>query len=361
MQNPTVEQLKSLKHERAGGSPDAQWLVSTRETLMMQIGNTVGGNERRTGLRAFADAARIFFPQNLAKAMAVPLAVMLLVVGAGAGSTAVVAAAHDTLPGHFLYDVKLAAESLSLRFAGKTERTERRVEIAGRRLNEMARLTSSPDYDFEKEAKLERVAALFSDEMNAIRKELSDLQDEKDASEAISVALRVEAKADEYQTIFKHGLFTGRPSFRIALLNLDQVSVKALEILVEKQSQASDVLPEAQLSSAVGRKIDTFAAHVATTQDRLTQGVGAPSQLLTVKAQAAVDEAKQLLSQGDFRAAVKKVSEGADLVTEAENADKLAPAEAGEADAVPTDSATGTDEIPDASASSTEPAVSDRP
>lgn len=349
MQSPIVEQLKSLKHERAGGSPDARWLVSTKETLMMQIGNTVGA-ERRTGFRAFVESLRVFFPENLAKAMAVPMAVLLLVIGTGAGSTAIVAAAHDTLPGHLLYNVKLAAESFNLRLASKSDRTERRVEIAGRRLNEMARLSSSAEVD--KDGKIERVAALFSDEMNAIRKDLADLQDEKDADEAIRIALRVEAKADEYQTIFKHGLFTGRPSFRMALLNLDQVSVKALEILVEKQSLASNVLPEAQLSSAVGRKIDTFAAHVAATQGGLMGGAASPSQLLTVKAQEAVDEAKQLLSQGDFLAAMRKVSEGADLVTEAETADKNPQAE-------PTPSATGTEEVPDA-ASSTEP-VSSKP
>jgi hypothetical protein len=341
MSNLIVEQLKSLKHERAGGSPDAQWLVSTKETLMMQIGNTVGA-ERRTGLRAFAESLRIFFPENLAKAMAVPMAVFALVVGAGFGSGAVVAAAHDTLPGHPLYDVKLAAEALNLKFAGKSERTERRVEVAGRRLNEMARLSSSPD--LHKEEKIERVAGLFSDEMNAIRKELTDLQEDEDAEEAVRIALRVEAKADEYHKIFRHGLFTGRPSFRMALLNLDQVSVKALEILVEKQSLASNVLPEAQLSASVGRKIDAFAVHVATTRDALLGGTASPSQLLTVKAQEAVDEAKSLLEQGDFRAAMRKVSEGADLVTEAETADR-------NPDVAPTDSATGTD----ASGSSTDP------
>lgn len=348
MRNPIVEQLTSLKHERAGGSPDAQWLVVTKETLMMQIGNTVGA-ERRTGFRAFAESMRVFFPENIAKAMAIPMAVLLLVVGTGAGSTAIVAAAHDTLPGHLLYNVKLAAESLNLKMSAKSERTERRVEIAGRRLNEMARLSSSPDLD--KEAKIERVADLFSDEMNAIRKDLSDLEDEEDADEAIRIASRVEAKADEYQAIFKHGLFVGRPSFRMALLNLDQVSVKALEILVEKQSLASNVLPEAQLTSAVGRKIDTFAAHVATTQGGLTSGAASPSQLLTVKAQEAVDEAKALLEQGDFRAAVRKVSEGADLVTEAENADKNPSEE-------PTASATGTEDVPATPAPETESASS---
>ena len=322
----------------------------------MQAGNTVGAR-RRTGLRAFIEPLRVFIPENLGRMAAVPLAMALLVAGTGFGSSALVAAAHDTLPGQPLYEVKLAAESLSLRMLGKSERTERRVEIAGRRLNEMARLSSAPVAD--REAKIERVASLFSDGMNAVRKDLLELQEEDDAAEAVRIALRVEARADQYQTVFTGGLSAARPSFRTALLNLDQVSVKALEILVEKRTLASDVLPEAQLSSAVGRKIDSFAVHVATAQDGLlTEGAASPGLLLTVKAQEAVAEAKELLSQGDFRAAVRKVSESADLVTEAETADKkpAAPAE--------TPSATGTDEVPkkdDASASSTEPVAPVQP
>lgn len=347
----TVEQLKALKHERAGGSPDAAWLVSTKETLMMQIGNTVGA-ERQTGFRAFAEALRVFFPENLARTMAIPMAVLILALGTGLGSTAVVAAAHDTLPGHLLYNVKLTAEAWSLKVAGKADRTERRVEIAGRRLNEMARLSSSPDLN--KEEKIGMVAELFSDQMNSIRADLAELQDGKNADEAVRIALMVEAKTDEYQELFKNGIYVGRPSFRMALLNLDQVSVKALEILVEKQSLASNVLPEAQLSSAVGRKIETFAAHVATTQDSLTSGAASPSQLLTVKAQAAVDEAKALLSQGDFRAAVKKVSEGSDLVTEAENVDKN-PVPADSAEPETEDAATGTDAVKSADEDAVQP------
>jgi hypothetical protein len=316
MKDSIVRQLKALKDERAGGSPDARWLASTKETLMMQIGNTVS-SERRTGLRAFAQNLRVFLPENMMRAMMVPALMLVLIVSAGFSSMAVVASAHGTLPGDVLYGVKLAAEAVSLRFAPKVERTERRVEIAGRRLDEMARLSASAEPD--KEAKIAKVAALFSDEMNSIRKDLSDLQKEEDNDEIVRVAVRVDAKADEYQALFKSGLSVGRPTLRMALLNLDQVSVKALEILVEKQSLASNVLPEAQLTSSVGKRIDSFAAHVAAAQDNYNGETFAPqSLLLTAKARVAVEEAKELLSQGDFRAAVRKVSESAELVSEAE-------------------------------------------
>ncbi len=322
MKDSIVRQLKALKDERAGGSPDARWLASTKETLMMQIGNTVSP-ERRTGLRAFAENLNIFLPENLMRAMAVPAMMLALVIGTGFTSTTLVAAAHDTLPGDTLYNVKLAAEMVSLRFAPKGERTERRVEVAGRRLDELARLSATAGPG--KESKMAKVAGLFSDEMAEIRKDLADLQNEKDPDVAVRVAMKVDAKADEYQALFKSGLSVGRPTLRLALLNLDQVSVKALEIIVEKQSVAANVLPEAELSSSVGKRIDSFAAHVAVAQDSLDAETSAPqSLLLTAKAKVAVEEAKQLLSQGDFRAAVRKVSESADLVSEAETA-KTAP------------------------------------
>ncbi len=289
----------------------------------MQIGNTVG-RERRTGLRAFAENLNVFLPENLMRALAVPALMLILAVGAGVSSMAVVASAHGTLPGDALYGVKLAAEIVSLRLSPKTERTERRVEIAGRRLDELARLSASVGSG--KEAKIAKVAGLFSDEMADIRKDLADLQNEKDADVAVRVSMNVDAKADEYQALFKTGLSVGRPALRMALLNLDQVSVKALEILVEKQSVAANVLPEAQLTSSVGKRIDSFAAHVALAQDNLNSKTFAPqSLLLTAKAKEAVEEAKQLLSQGDFRAAVRKVSESADLVSEAEIAKNETP------------------------------------
>ncbi len=344
MKLPIEGQLKALKTERAGGSPDARWLASTRETLMMQIGNTVSAQPHRTGARAFAKNLSIFFPKNFGAALAVPLAALLLMVGAGASSTAVVAAAHDTLPGDVLYEVKLAAESVSLMTVSKEVRTERRIEIAGRRLDEMARLSAGADA--EKDAKIARIAALFSNEMTAVRKDLSDLQQGKDTEASVRIAMRIESRADGYQSVFQNGLLIGRPTLRMALLNLDEVSVKALEILVEKRSLASNVLPEAQLTSAVTKKIDTFAAHVAVAEDRLPpDGMVSQSALLTNKARAAVEEAKELLSRGDFRAAVRKVGEGTDLVTQAENADKQ-PVPA------PSASATGTR---DQSATDTKP------
>lgn len=347
MQLPFGEQLKALKTERAGGSPDAQWLASTRETLMMQIGNTVGANARRTGFRAFFKNLNVFIPQNLGTALAAPLVMVLMVVAAAFSSTAVVAAAHDTLPGNTFYGVKLAAESVSLLFAPKDQRTERRIEIAGRRLDELARLSASADPN--KDAKIARVAALFSSEMTDVRKDLTDLQEEKNPDLAVKIAMQVEAKSDEYQDLFQHGLLVGRPTLRMALLSLDEVSVKALEILVEKQNLASNVLPEATLSSAVGKKIDTFAAHVAVTEDSLgSKDAASPSMLLTTKARAAVEEAKQLLSQGDFRAAVLKVSEGTDLVSQAESASKEPPAPAPDASATdtPAESTTDTESTP---------------
>jgi hypothetical protein len=164
--------------------------------------------------------------------------------------------------------------------------------------------------------------------MSSVRKDLADLHSHGDAAEAVRIALHVDAKADEYQRLFKTGTYTSRPAFRLALLSLDQVSVDALEVLVEKQDASPDVLPAAQLTSNVGKRIEAFAGHVAATEgDLIADGNAAPqSLLLAAKAKEAVEEAKSLLEQGDFRAAVRTVEESANLVAEAE-AGKSAPAE----------------------------------
>ena len=315
-----AEQLKLLKTQRAGGSPDERWLASTRETLLMQVRNTVGEQNEQKGFRTLIESIRLFLPAQFGKAIAIPLAVVFLMFGAAAGASIAVSSAQTSLPGETLYPVKLLAERASVTLAGRSGKTERRLEIAGRRLDEMLRLAASSGD--KKEEKIAKVSAMFSMAMASIRKDLADLQDDRDASAAIRIALLVDAKADEYQKLFKTGAYIGRPTFRLALLSLDQVSVEALEVLVEKQSASPDVLPEAQLTSNVGKRIETFASHVAVTEGRLiADKTSAPSSLLlTAKAREAVEEAKTLLSQGDFKAAVRKVSEGADLVTEAESA-----------------------------------------
>ena len=162
----------------------------------------------------------------------------------------------------------------------------------------MARLAASTDP--KKDTKLADASARFAGTMSSLRKDLTAITDRQ---AAIRVALAIDTKADVYQKVFAQGALHGRPNVRLALLSLDQVSVQALEVLVMKQDNGSNVLPEAELSSTVGSHIDTFAAHVAA----------APNEPTAARAEIAVAEAKALWVTGDFQAAVRKVIEGADL------------------------------------------------
>jgi len=294
-----TEQLKAIKHERAGGAPDAAWLASTRETLLMQVKNTVSGKPRAPSpkIQGWLALARFIMPEHIGRLVAVPALALLLIVSANFGASALVAAAKDTLPGDSLYAAKLAAERLTVRFASGEVRAEHRLEIAGRRLEEMARLAAGTTS--KKEEKLALVADHFSTTMAELRADLVKLGASDDAAAAVRVALRVDAAADGYLRLFhRNGLYE-RPNLRFAVLSLDQASVSALELLVEKRDADPEALPEARLTSAVGKSIETFASHVANKGD-------GPSVL---KAKEKVDEAKELLSAGDFKAAVRKVAE----------------------------------------------------
>ena len=285
-----VAKLKNLGTKRAGGSPDAQWLLSARETLLMQVRNTV--NDTRTSAwsaRGIVETFRIF-ASGLSSAVIVPVAVVLLMLGANVGAAALMGFASGALPGDSLYQAKLMAESVNLRFAGGYKKVERRLNVAARRLDEMARLSSSVAAD--KEEKISKVAGLFSTTILSVRADLESLRSAADAETAVKAAILVDLKSDEFHKLFDSGDLPTAPAVRLALSNLDQTSVTALETLIEKQSLALNVLPEAQLTSAVGRKIDTVAA-------RATAG----------PALKAVEEAKELFTQGNFKAAVLKVLE----------------------------------------------------
>lgn len=318
-----TNQLKALKAERAGGTPDARWLASTRETILMQVSNTVGGQSRKTGFAALIQTFS-FFSAEFAQAAAVPLAVIVLMFGAHFGAAGVVSLAQGTLPGDALYGAKLSAERVSLLFASRESRAQLELEISGRRLDEMSRIAAGTDS--AKDQKLAEVSGRFAGTMSQLRADLVDLQAHGDDRAALRVALDVDRKSDEFQKVFAQSTLRDRPNVRLALLSLDQVAVQALEVMVEKRTIGSNVLPEAQLTSVVGQRIDTFAAHVAAGQDAA----------VTAKAVIAVAEAKAFLSNGDFQAAVRRVIEGTDLVTNAQNADATASATGTPAEATST-------------------------
>jgi len=312
----------------------------------MQIKNTVNETApQKTGFRAFAEFVNIFKPENMTRAIATPLAVVLLMFGTWMGGSSLVSASRDTLPGETLYTVKLLSERVSLRFATGSEKTERHLEIAGRRLDEMVRLAATSD--FMKEENLVTLSGRFSEQLISVRSDLNNLESASEVEETILLALRVDAKADEYQKLFKDKSFIERPVMRLALLSLDQVSVKALELLVEGQSNVLNTLPEAQLSANVEASIKTFASRIAYTEDGFS-GVAVPESRikLTEQAKTVAQEAKDLFSQGDFKAAVRKVIEGTELVTKAESSEDvvdLEPVIEEEPDG--TEAATGTDVV----------------
>lgn len=306
MSNLVAKQLKSLKHERAGGSPDAAWLSSTRDTLLMQIRNTVTADAPKTGWSA-ATAAFSFFSHELARLAAVPAAALALLLTVRGGAIATTTLAKNVLPGDALYGAKLAAERVNLVFASRVAKAQLELDIAGRRLDEMARIADG--IDAKKNEKLDRVAALFTATMTQLRADLMTLRAEGD-EEAIKVALLVDSRVDGYQKRFAQADLFDRSNLRLALLSLDQTSISALELIVDKSGLASNALPEAQLSSKVGRNIEAIASRAAA----------APETPAVIKANAAVQEAKALLSAGDFKAAVLKVVEGANLVSQAASA-----------------------------------------
>lgn len=301
----------------------------------MQMKNTVGEPRRLPASRAFAEFARLFRPARPLQALMTPVLVAVLMVLSSAGASAIVSAARPSLPGDALYGVKLLSESVSLRFARGSAVSERRLEIASRRLDEMARVASAVDP--LKDDKLAGLSARFSEQMDAVRGELVDARIRGDEEAAILLALHLDIRTEEFQKLFKEKGFAGRQAARLALLSLDRASVAALETLVDASSARPDVLPEARLMASVEQNLRNASTRVASAESSIGGDASVSDEriALTARAKTAVEEARELFTQGDFKAAVQKIVESSELVTEAEKA-PAAPA--------PSDSAASSDD-----------------
>jgi hypothetical protein len=267
---------------------------------------------------------------------------------------AVTDAARDTLPGETLYSMKLLGERLSLRFSSKEDLAERRLEIAGRRVEEMSALASSKDA--MKTEKMAMLSERFALQLDAVREELKATDASGDTETAILLALRVDSITDGFQATFAGRNFTERTDMRMALLSLDRTSVKALEVLVNARTAGVGRLPEAQLSANVQRSINTFASRVAAAEGALGGDASIPEARieLTVAAKTAVAEAKSFFEEGDFKAAVRRVMEGTELVSEAETATDPVP---NDVDPATSTDATSADPIPESQGDIRDPAL----
>lgn len=321
--------LKKQLHQFKAVQPSPTWLAARRAVLMTQIEAQVAEREIDTikhRVRMFVWSIEAAFTGAVSgmagRGAAVAALFVALTLG---GSGYVLAAADSSIPGDTLYPVKLAVEDMRL----KTARTQKarvalEVEFASRRLHEVQQLATRPDQGV---AHATVLVAQFQDNLTKVSSATSELslQSPDDSGE---VAMLFDEKLSDYKHTLSNTSSANpelQKELRKAISSVSRAQTQTLKVIVENDEQPADIVVE-KISDKIRVAEESLRiADEKLADEAVISGAGTKTSTPTVREQSAIAkvnlaEARQKISEGDYRAAVGIIDQIEDIVYEVEEA-----------------------------------------
>lgn len=295
------------------GTPQKEWVNEFRSTLMMGVKNTVANEPRSfTFSKNIFDLATFIFPKEQLRLATRTATVLTLVLGiVFSGSITTVSAALNSIPGDFLYPLKLMTEGAQVRLAsGDTEKAELHVEFASRRIQEVVKINEEESLD--NKARTAVAVEGFKQEMVTVNQYMEQSEPEL----AAAIAKIVDAKSEEHEQILNTVEKTisdteSRGVVTEAKTVAENTGIKAIEVIVVTHTTTSSTVTSAEVKNTVTSKINDIEKRV----EQLSELASATSTPInTSEAKIAIGEARVLNSSGDFSSALSKIKESAELV-----------------------------------------------
>lgn len=295
------------------GTPKKEWVNEFRSTLMMGVKNTVANEPRSfTFSKNIFDLATFIFPKEQLRLATRTATVLTLVLGiVFSGSITTVSAALNSIPGDFLYPLKLMTEGAQVRLAsGDTEKAELHVEFASRRIQEVVKINEEESLD--NKARTAVAVEGFKQEMVTV----NQYMEQSEPEQAAAIAKIVDAKSVENEQILNTVEKTisdteSRGAVTEAKTVAENTGIKAVEVIVVTHTTTSSTVTSAEVKNTVTSKINDIEKRV----EQLSELASASSTPInTSEAKIAIDEARVLNSSGDFSSALSKIKESTELV-----------------------------------------------
>lgn len=297
------------------GTPKKEWVNEFRSTLMMGVKNTVANEPRSFAFsKNVLDIATFIFPKEQLRLVARSATVLTLVLGiVFSGSITTVSAALNSIPGDFLYPLKLMTEGAQVRLAnGDTEKAELHVEFASRRIQEVVKINENEEDLGDNKARTAVAVRGFKQEMVTVNKYMEQSEPEQ----AAAIAKIVDAKSVENEQILLTVEKTisdteSRGVVTEAKTVAENTGIKAVEVIVVTHTTTSSTVTSAEVKNTVTSKINDIEKRF----EQLSELASATSTPINAsEAKIAIDEARVLNSSGDFSSALSKIKESTELV-----------------------------------------------
>ncbi len=314
--NELIKQLNSLQQKI---KPDGKWLENNRDILLSQLKAQTNFDLAESQRHGLKFVKNIFaFAYKPAVSMAV---VFVLVFGSW---IATVSATKNSLPGDFLYNLKLTTERVQVNLAMDEEKkTNLELEFAGRRLQEIKTVVANAETTPQQKGNLDVTLKKFQESMVNLKTNLAKLEI-KDKDKAVEIASVLDQKSQEYVDILQdqqESLPELAQNTEDAINASKGTSEKALDLIIKEFEAGQSNMQPDDIINKVSARIDDL-------EKVITQ---AKSDLQTININQIV-----LNKQLEENAKAKQAAEAEAAQTEANSAEPTDQAAAAE-ETVPAD------------------------
>ena len=222
MERDLIGKIKKLKKIQ----PSSEWLDSTRHNLISQISFEEDNRGLKSGFGLFNWLKR---PQSLA------LAICLLIIFI-AGPWMTLKASQSSLPGEILYSVKKAAEGVQATVASENDKAQLQVEFAGRRIEELTKITEDSFSEEEKAEKAKQAVNDLKDNLAGATSYLDNISKEK----ALVVAKKTKKIKEKLDKTKEGAPLEVRNELFEAEKVIEEINHQILAVLVDEGQESAE-------------------------------------------------------------------------------------------------------------------------
>ena len=325
--------LEAIRNIKRGITPDAAWVLRTREILLMQVGNSMPAASISMWSR-WRMMGRSFLPSRWLAVVRGPMLAFLSVLSVAlGGSIATVSAAERSLPGDFFHPVKLAIEQTRLAFtSGTKDKLKLKTEFLSGRLQEMRDIASSKGD--ERQARIKASAEMLKRDFDTVKTQLNEVTHQESVGQQLAETAKLidQTSADALDALKKvKPSVSAEAQAKVAEAEVAAVNtgVKAVQILVVAHDtpHLKEVMSNEELIKSIHGKVQGMEDNIADASKALSgassssTGAGASSstamgQINTAK--ESLTQTKQLLEEHKLTEVTASLLETVKVVTTAE-------------------------------------------
>lgn len=298
MSRDLQQRISDLRSVERRLEPEVAWVRATREELLIHVKSSLPTEPIRA-TRKVSYFFRHFVPPQFGQLLRGPvMASIAIFIAALGGSVASVSAAERSLPGDFLYSLKLATEQARLALTTtKEDKLKLKIEFTGRRGDE---LKSVAQIDApEKPVRVAQAAEILKRDLDTVKQQLEDVKTDSSPQKIVEVAKLVDEATGQIVQRLQESKSDipaeSKGKITEAQAAAADTGVKALEVLVQTHQESGDDISEIWIVQAIqdhGRAVADITgdagivsstAAVTLSQDATTSSLSLPNAVEQIK------------------------------------------------------------------------------